>query len=112
VDSYLPGEWYRASIERDGTRYTLEVEGRFQYGGQTIYRASIDAAGTASGTTTARRRKPIRVVRIRSLRRAWGTDIRTGRRRELAGLVMFGDPHENFYMGSVLCDDVQLEIWK
>jgi hypothetical protein len=25
---------------------------------------------------------------------------------------MFGDPHENFYMGSVLYDDVRLEIWK
>ena len=46
MDSYLPVEWYRASIERDGTRYTLEVEGRFQYGGQTTYRASIDAAAS------------------------------------------------------------------
>jgi len=25
---------------------------------------------------------------------------------------MTRDPHENFYMGSVLYDDVQLEIWK
>jgi hypothetical protein len=25
---------------------------------------------------------------------------------------MFGDPHENFYTGSVLYDDVRLEICK
>ena len=25
---------------------------------------------------------------------------------------MFGDPHENFYVGSVLYDDVRLEVWR
>lgn len=25
---------------------------------------------------------------------------------------IFGDPHENFYEGSVLYDDVKLEVWR
>ena len=113
VDSYLPGEWYRASIERDGTRYTLEVEGRFQYGGQTIYRASIDAAANCVWHYN---------------RTAEEANLGCANPRSPAGLgdgypywpadgswpdwFMFGDPHENFYTGSVLYDDVQLETWK
>src|SRR2546421_396067 len=44
VDSYLPGEWYRVSIERTDGRFTMEISGRFRYGGQTTYRSPIDAA--------------------------------------------------------------------
>ncbi|HET8734272.1 MAG TPA: hypothetical protein VFM45_10945, partial [Anaeromyxobacteraceae bacterium] len=44
VDAYLPDTWYRVSVERDGPRYTLEVSGRFRYGGEQTYRATIDAA--------------------------------------------------------------------
>jgi len=113
VDSYLPGEWYRASIERDGTRYTLEVEGRFQYGGQTTYRASIDAAASCVWhyDRTPEEANPA-CVNPRSPAALgdgypfWPAD------GSWPDWFMFGDPHENFYMGSVLYDDVRLEIWK
>jgi hypothetical protein len=81
VDAYLPGEWYRAVIERDGDRFTLQASGRFKYGGEKTYTATIESAGIfhAGGTPD------------------W---------------FMFGDPHENFYLGSVLYDDVRLEVWQ
>lgn len=80
VDAYLPREWYRASIERSGDKFTLEASGRFKYGGETTYRATIDASSAfhAAGFPD------------------W---------------FMFGDPHNNYYQGSVYYDDVQLETW-
>jgi hypothetical protein len=113
VDSYLPGEWYRASIERDGTRYTLEVQGRFRYGGQTTYRASIDAAASCvwhydrtpeeANPDCTNPRFPAALGEGYPY---WPAD------GSWPDWFMFGDPHENFYMGSVLYDDVRLEIWK
>src|SRR5699024_3593329 len=44
VDAYLPGEWYRVVVERFDTRFTLEISGRFRFGGETTYRATLDAA--------------------------------------------------------------------
>jgi len=113
VDSYLPGEWYRASIERDGTRYTLQVEGRFQYGGQTTYRASIDAAASCvwhydrtPEEANPRCANPRFPAALGDAYPYWPAD------GSWPDWFMFGDPHENFYMGSVLYDDVRLEIWK
>jgi hypothetical protein len=113
LDSYLPGEWYRASIERDGTLYTLQVEGRFQYGGQTTYRASIDAAATCvwhydrtpeeANPGCANPRFPAALGEGYPY---WPAD------GSWPDWFMFGDPHENFYMGSVLYDDVRLEVRK
>jgi hypothetical protein len=113
VDSYLPGEWYRASIERDGSRYTLEVSGRFQHGGQTTYRASIDAAANCvwhynrtpqeGSPACANPRFP---AALGPGHPYWPLD------EGWPDWFMFGDPHENFYTGSVLYDDVQLEVWE
>ena len=111
VDAYLPGEWYRASIERDGTRYTLQVSGKFRYGGDTTYRASIDARANCIWHYD---RTPEEMdARCANSRHAqalgaqypyWPADA------TFPDWFMFGDPHENFYMGSVLYDDVQLEV--
>jgi hypothetical protein len=113
VDSYLAGEWYRASIERDGTRYTLEVQGRFVYGGQTTYRASIDAAGSCVWhyNRTAQEASP-RCTNPRSSPALGGDDPYWPADGNWPDWFMLGDPHENFYMGSVLYDDVQLEVWR
>lgn len=110
VDRYLPGEWYRASIERDGDRYTLEVSGKFARGGQTTYRASIDARAScvwhfnnSPDAACANARSPD------SLGPGYPQWPAEG---SWPDWFMFGDPHENFYRGSVLYDDVQLEVWK
>jgi hypothetical protein len=43
VDAYKASTWYRVSITREGSRYTLSVDGDFRYGGQKTYTASIDS---------------------------------------------------------------------
>ncbi len=115
VDAYLPDTWYRVSVERDGPRYTLEVSGRFRYGGEQTYRATIDAAaacvfhypvdaGEAAGAT-------------RCVDEGTFASIAPGFPRWPAGgawpdWFMFGDPHVNYYEGTVLYDDVVLETWR
>ena len=32
VDAFLPDTWYRVSVERFDTRFTLQISGRFRYG--------------------------------------------------------------------------------
>jgi hypothetical protein len=109
VDQYLAGEWYRASIERDGDDYTLEVSGRFANGGQTTYRATIGARAncvwhfnnSADAASCANPRSSAALGPGYPYWPAGGS---------WADWFMFGDPHENFYRGSVLYDDVQLEV--
>jgi hypothetical protein len=115
VDAYLPDTWYRVLIERDGPRYTVEVSGRFRYGGEQTYRASIDAAercvwhypttaAEAAGATGCE--DPGSFASVGPAYPRWP-----------AGGVwpdwfMFGDPHANYYEGAVHYDDVKLELWR
>ncbi len=113
VDQYLPGEWYTASIERDGTQFTLSVSGRFKYGGDTSYTATLDAAAhcvwhydrSAAEDASA------------CVDPSYFPDLGPSFPEWPAGATwpdwfMFGDPHENFYEGSVLYDTVRLEVWQ
>lgn len=110
VDQYLPGEWYRASIERDGDRYTLEVSGKFARGGTTTYRASIDARANCvwhfNNAPDPACANPASPASLGPGNPAWPAD------GSWPDWFMFGDPHENFYRGSVLYDDVQLEVFQ
>jgi hypothetical protein len=115
VDAYLPGTWYRLTIERDGPAYTLELSGTFRYGGARTYRATIDAAARcvwhypataeeAAAATGCEDGSPL-------------PEVGAAFPRWVAGGVwpewfMFGDPHENYYEGEVLYDDVTLEVWR
>lgn len=114
VDSYLPGAWYRVSIERDGPRYTIEISGRFEHGGERTYRATIDAAarcvfhypvdpGEAAGASHC--------VDPGSFASVPG-DPRWPAGGAWPDWFVFGDPHVNFYEGHVLYDDVVLEEWR
>lgn len=113
VDAYLPDQWYTFSIERFDTRFTLQVSGRFRYGGETTYQASIDAAQRcvwhfnrsaaedASACVDARPYDGLGPEYPQWPASATWPDF-----------FMFGDPHSNFYMGQVLYDDVKLETWQ
>jgi hypothetical protein len=110
VDAYLDREWYDVSIERDGATFTLQISGRFRYGGQTTYRATIDAAAhcvwhfnrsaaeDASGCVDASALPGVPGVPAWPAGGTW------------PDWFMFGDPHENFYAGEVYYDDVKLEV--
>lgn len=112
VDSYRPMTWYRVSIERTGDRFTLEISGDFRYGGVKTYSATIDAAAKClwhyNRTPLPAGSACIDNTRYPSLpddpplwpaNTAW------------PDYFMFGDPHNNFYEGSVYYDDIRLEIW-
>jgi hypothetical protein len=113
VDAYLPNEWYRVSIERNESRFTLEISGRFRYGGQTTYRASIDAAASCVFHFN---RTPAEDA-SHCLDESSYPSLGRGFPHWPAGATwpdyfMFGDPHTNYYRGSVLYDDVVLEVWQ
>ncbi|MGZ6142200.1 MAG: hypothetical protein ACXWLM_02625, partial [Myxococcales bacterium] len=81
VDSYLPNEWYTASIERADGKFTFEISGRFKYGGVRTYTASMGESAVFHATDGS------------------------------PDWFMFGDPHNNYYEGFVYYDDVKLETW-
>ncbi len=114
VDSYVPGTWYQVTIERDGPKYTIQVSGRFKYGGQQTYRATIDAASTCVF------HYPVDAAEAAGASRCVDTGSfpdTGGEQRWPAGgawpdWFVFGDPHVNYYEGHVLYDDVVLEEWQ
>jgi hypothetical protein len=113
VDAYLPAEWYRVSIERDGPSYTIEVSGRFRFGGQTTYRATIDAAERCVWHYPVSAEEA--AAASRCVDDGFFSAIGASYPNWPAGAwwpdwFMLGDPHANFYEGEVLYDDVKLEI--
>jgi len=81
VDAYKDSTWYTACIERNPTDFVLSISGDFKFGGQQTYTAPI----------------PIKLV----YRAEPG----------IPDFFMFGDPHNNYYRGSVYYDDIKLETW-
>jgi hypothetical protein len=115
VDAYLPGTWYRVSVERDGPRYTIEISGTFRFGGDRTYRATVDAAAscvwhypaTAEEAAGAKGcEDPGSFASIGPEFPRWPAD------GVWPDWFMFGDPHSNYYEGEVLYDDVTLEVWR
>jgi hypothetical protein len=115
VDRYLPGEWYRLVVERDGARYTIELSGRFAAGGERTYRATVDAEAACVWHWPTDADEAARAARCVD-EGAFATTSPADHRWPAGGAwpdwFMFGDPHENFYEGEVHFDDVRLEVWK
>jgi hypothetical protein len=115
VDAYVPGTWYRLTVERDGPRYTIELSGSFAHGGERTYRATIDAAERCVWhyPATAEEAAAAGACEDASPLPTLGSDHP---RWPAAGVwpdfFMFGDPHANYYEGEVLYDDVTLELWR
>jgi len=82
VDAYKDNTWYSACIERNESAYVLSVSGSFKWGGQQTYVGTI----------------PVRFV------------YQAG--AGVPDFFMFGDPHNNYYRGSVYYDDIKLEGWQ
>jgi hypothetical protein len=82
VDAYKDNTWYSACIERNAEAFVLTVSGDFKWGGQQTYVGTI----------------PIHLV--------YQTDA------GIPDFFMFGDPHNNYYRGSVYYDDIKLETWQ
>jgi hypothetical protein len=82
VDAYKDNTWYSACIERNENAFVLTTSGDFQWGGQQTYVGTI----------------PTRLV-------YQGGD-------GVPDFFMFGDPHNNYYRGTVYYDDIRLETWQ
>jgi len=113
VDAYLPQQWYRVSIERSNGQFTIEISGRFRYGGERTYRASIDAAANCvwhfNRSAAEDASRCIDETGYPSLGAAY-PNWPAG--QTWPDWFMFGDPHTNYYRGQVLYDDVQLEVFR
>lgn len=113
VDSYRPMTWYRVSIERNGDRFTLAASGDFRYGGTKTYSATIDAAGQCVWHYN---REPL-AADSPCVDNSHYPSMPDEPALWPAGsgwpdYFMFGDPHNNFYEGSVHYDDIRLEVWR
>jgi hypothetical protein len=82
VDAYKDNTWYSACIARDDTDFVLTVSGDFKWGGQQTYTGRIP---------------------VNSVYQA-GAGI--------PDFFMFGDPHNNYYRGTVYYDNIKLETWR
>jgi hypothetical protein len=82
VDAYKDKTWYSACIERNEDDFVLTTSGDFKWGGQQTYVGKI----------------PVRSV------------YEAG--EGVPDFFMFGDPHNNYYRGSVYYDDIRLEGWQ
>ncbi len=115
VDAYLPGEWYRVTIERDGPRYAIEISGRFRYGGDRTYRAELDAAAACVWHYPATAGEAAGASRC--VDESGYPSVGPEPHRWPAGGVwpdwfVLGDPHVDYYEGEVYYDDVTLEVWR
>ncbi len=81
VDAYKDSTWYTACIERNPANFVLSISGDFKFGGQQTYIATI----------------PVKLVYAAE--------------PGVPDFFMFGDPHNNYYRGSVYYDDIKLETW-
>jgi len=81
VDAYKDSTWYNVCIERNPSAFVLTISGDFKFGGQQTYTGAI----------------PVKDV----YQAAHG----------IPDFFMFGDPHNNYYRGSVYYDDIRLETW-
>ena len=82
VDAYKDNTWYTACIERNPDAFVLTVSGDFKWGGQQTYVGTV----------------PLHAV--------YQADP------GIPDFFMFGDPHNNYYRGSVYYDDIKLETWQ
>lgn len=111
VDYYLPDEWYTVTFTRTALYYEYAIEGRFKNAGQTIYTDRIDYRKNC-------------IYHYNQTAEELAPDCIDNSHQVFAGksftawpngsaypeYFMFGEPHINYYEGSVLIDDISLEV--
>lgn len=110
-DAYKEKTWYTAVIERDGANYTLRISGDFQYGGQASYGGTIDAANRC----VFHYNRSAAELDAGCVVNTFFSQLGASHPHWPAGSAypdyfMFGDPHVNYYEGTVYYDDVKLEV--
>ncbi len=111
VDAYLPKQWYDVVIMRIANQLTLQISGRFAYGGTRHYVAQIalDEECVWHSPRTTREAEKIKPACFIQQNLSWAS----WKQGELWPDYFFlGDPHINFYEGEMLIDDIRIESWQ
>lgn len=108
---YLPDEWYNVVVSREDDEFSFSVTGVFGGIGEARIASSIDARENCLyhynrlPEDLSERCMNGEVIRIDGqLMQTWPKDA------GYPDYFMMGDPHVNFYEGSVLIDDLRLEV--
>ena len=110
IDFYLPDEWYTVTFERTAEYYEFSISGVFKSAGDTTYSARIDFAKHCVyhyNQTAAELHPSCIDNRYQTIMNkdfvAWPQGS------AYPDYFMLGEPHINYYEGSVLVDDIRLE---
>lgn len=113
VDAYLPQTWYKVTIERSNDQYLLSVSGPFEHGGNRTYTAAVDAAKIClwhyNNAPLPAGAPCVDEGFYPALDKSfphWPAG------KGWPDYFMLGDPHNNYYEGSVYYDDIRLETWQ
>jgi hypothetical protein len=108
---YLPDEWYDVTLSREDDVFSFRVSGRFRGMGEATLAGSLDAKRhcvfhyNRSPDNLSEKCVDGEVMRIgETLIPTWPHGS------AYPDYFMMGDPHVNFYEGSVLIDDLRLEV--
>lgn len=111
VDYYLPNEWYSVTFTRTALYYEYAIEGRFKNAGQTIY---TDRINYREYCIYHYNQTPEELVPdcIDNSQQVFSGESFTAWPNGSAypEYFMFGEPHINYYEGSVLVDDIIFEV--
>ncbi|MBL4899363.1 MAG: hypothetical protein JKX76_06905 [Colwellia sp.] len=110
LDNYLPNEWYTVTFTRTSIFYKFSITGRFKSAGQTTYKNQIDLRKNCifhynqtveelDTTCVDNREKNFLGKKFTS----WPINS------AYPDYFMIGEPHINYYEGSVLIDDIKLK---
>ena len=111
VDKYLDGETYVFSIERDGESYATSITGKFHHGGQRTYRASRrfrESPVTWHYNQTPEEYQPPHFNETMTYQGKTYDTWPPG--SSYPDHFFFGDPHINYYEGTVEYDDLKLYL--
>jgi hypothetical protein len=111
IDYYLPNEWYQLTFIRTGLYYEYSIAGKFKNVGQTTYTDRIDYRKNC-------------IYHYNQTPEELAPHCIDNRKQIFSGknfsswpensaypeYFMLGEPHINYYEGSVLVDDIKLEI--
>jgi hypothetical protein len=110
IDNYISNEWYTVTFTRTNAFYKFSISGRFKNAGQTTYKNQIDFRKSC-------------VFHYNQTPEELDTTCVDNREQNFLGkefpswpinsaypdYFMIGEPHINYYEGSVLIDDIKLK---
>ncbi len=110
MDYYLPNEWYDVEFTRTNLFYQFSISGNFRYGGKTTYSSKIDFRKyCVFHYNQSAEEQEKNCVDNRALTFAGKSFPSWPINSAYADYFMLGEPHINYYEGSVLIDNISLE---